>query len=822
MKILKFGGTSVATPENVSRAVAVIRRTWSPGSNERAPAVVVSALGGVTNGLIAAAKAAAAADEDHMPLWRELELRHKVAARQLGEEDSDVLVERIRFYFSELRDLLHGVSLLRECSPRTLDTLMTYGERMSAELVAAALRGEGLPAVAVDTRELIVTDATFGRAQVDLEVSYPRIRERLEQHRNEVAVLTGFTGATPEGQTTSLGRGGSDYTAALVGAAVGAEGIELWTDVDGVLSADPRQVPDSFPQSALSYAELMELSHFGAKVVYPPTIHPARSAGIPLWIKNTFRPEAAGTRVAEDAPPNEHPIRGIASIHRVAVMRLEGDGMVGVPGIAMRLFGALARRSVSVILISQGSSEHSICFAVAPEDTSTAREAVEEEFALEQRAGLIDTLVVETDQSVVAAVGDQMRRQPGLAGRLFRILGREGISVRVIAQGSSERNISLVVDGADETAALRAIHGAFFHPRRTRLSIALLGPGKVGGAFLGQLQAAIDRLRSDEGFEARAIGIANSRNMVLDADGIDLSSWRDRLDRAAGFDRRAWVETLAGAPGEIRILVDCTASDGTWEMYEELLQRGVRVVAANKRPFAGPLERFRRLRTAASGQRDHLFFEATVGAGLPVLSTLHDLLLVGDRVRRIDGILSGTINAVLDRLSVEVPFSVAVRGAFDEGLTEPRPIDDLNGGDVMRKLCILARLAGHEIEPEEIRVEPLVEGEEWESMSLETFWRELPRLDEELERRRAEAETRGCRLRYLAELDDRGAKVALVAVPPEHPAHGLSGPDNLVAFTTELYHQTPLVIRGPGAGPAVTAAGVFTNVLHGARMQRGS
>ncbi|MEM7354417.1 MAG: bifunctional aspartate kinase/homoserine dehydrogenase I [Acidobacteriota bacterium] len=812
MKVLKFGGTSVATADSIRRVTGIISDARANGPI----VVVVSALGGVTNGLIEAAEAASRHGDSYLEPWQSLRQRHLETIQELALPAAETLSTRVNNLFDDLRDLLHGVYLLRESSPRTLDGILSYGERLAAAIVATSLNNEGIVATDCDAREMIVTDDTFGNAGVDTEVSNDKIRRRIHHERQSghVPVVTGFIAATHDGRTTTLGRGGSDYTAALLGAALDAQAIELWTDVDGVMSADPRLVDAAFPQPQLSYAELMELSHFGAKVVYAPSIHPARSRGIPLVIKNTFNPQTLGTRVSDEPATGTHPIRGISAINRVALMRLEGDGMVGVPGIAMRLFAALARRGVSVILISQSSSEHSICFAVAPGDADAASEAVHHEFRLERRAGIVDELIVERGQSIIAAVGEQMRRRPGLAGNLFEVLGIHGVNVRAIAQGSSELNISLVIDQSDEVTALNAMHGAFFKPRLRRAVLAIIGTGRVGSALLEQLRDARDKLAEREYLDIRVVALAGSRRMVLDADGVDLEGWRGRLEgEAEALDRERLSDLLLADRDAQRILIDCTASDDLATWYGQLLEAGCSVVAANKKPFAGPFRVFQALHEAADRGRASLYHEATVGAGLPVLSTLTDLNLTGDRVERVDGVLSGTVNAVLDRLAGGESFSQAVRGAHADGLTEPNPWEDLSGGDVARKLCILSRLTGGEIELDDIDVEPVLAGDDWSTMDIEAFWDALPRVDEAFGQRLREANEAGCRLRYVASFDSDGARVALQAVPPEHPAHSLKGADNLVAFTTERYRDSPLVLRGPGAGPAVTAGGVFADIL---------
>ena len=814
MKILKFGGTSVATPAAIQRVVDILRRTSEDGP----VAVVVSAFGGVTNRLLEATDLAAARDSAYREVWQELSERHGTAAQALAADAERVALGMLlEERFEDLGDLLHGVFLLRESSPRTRDAILAYGERLSSEVVAAALRASGVPASAVDSRELVVTDDTFGRAQVDFDTTYPRIQGALVD-REDLAVVTGFAGATAEGHTTTLGRGGSDYTAALLAAAVQAEAVELWTDVDGVLSADPRKVPEAFPQATLSYSELMELSHFGAKVVYPPTIHPVRGLGIPLYIKNTFHPEAPGTRIhsegsSDPRPSGQRVIRGLASIDRVVLLRLEGAGMVGVPGIAMRLFGALAKHEVSVILISQSSSEHSICFAVEPGAAAAAERAVAEEFQLERQVGLIDELVVEGEMAVVAAVGEEMRRRPGIAGQLFRVLGREGISVRAIAQGSSERNISLVVTAAEEGRALRSVHRAFFGPLKGVLEVAVLGVGRVGSTLLEQLRDAAPRLLAEEGVELRLVAVANSRRMAFDEAGLPWGDWQKALAEGDERGRGALAHRLVRIGSSPRVLADCTASGSTSELLTQMLAQGGGVVSANKRPVSGPFEDFEALRRAEGEGSGALVFEATVGAGLPVLSTLSDLRRTGDQILQIDGVLSGTLNSVLDRLSAELPLSEAVRQASDEGLTEPHPWDDLSGLDVARKLCILGRLSGHPLEMVDIEVEPLLPHGDWGSFDLDTFWQRLPTLDADFEIRRQQAEAEGRRLRYVASLDEGGVGVGLRAVEVQHPAHGVRGADNLIAFYTTRYDASPLAVRGPGAGTAVTAAGVFVDIL---------
>jgi aspartokinase/homoserine dehydrogenase 1 len=804
VKILKFGGSSLAKPERVESVCAIVARARAEGRI----AVVVSAFGGVTDSLLGTTGAAARREDSYLPRIEGLERRHRAAVEALASEaDRPALDAFVGEVFGGVRDLLHGVYLLREASARTLDAVASAGERLSAAIVAAALRRAGIDAEACDARKLILTEPEFGGARVREAETHARVRAHFGTPR-PLQVVTGFIASTADDETTTLGRGGSDYTASILGAALGAVAIELWTDVDGVLSADPRLVPDAVPAARLSYDELMELSHFGAKVVHPPSVHPARRHGIPLRIKNTFRPEAPGTLVADGAAADGHAVRGVASIGRVTLLRLEGDGMVGVPGIAMRLFGALARQNVSVIMISQASSEHSICFAVRPEDAARAAKSIAEEFAVERRAGLVDELVVEEDQSVVAAVGSGMRERCGVAASLFGVLGRHGVNVRAIAQGSSELNISLVVDARNESRAVNAIHDAFFVGGSRRVEIALAGTGRVGGEVLRQLAGCVAPLEARE-IGLRLVGVADSKGAVLDPEGIDPARAVEHAREVSRVPFEALVEHLTIDRGATRILVDCTASLDVPAFYERLLSSGASVVTANKLPFAGPLASQRRLFAAGA---ERIFRETTVGAALPVLGTLEGLLASGDRIRRIYGVLSGTLGFVMRELSAGRAFRDAVRDAYERGYTEPDPREDLGGRDVARKLLILARIAGRELEPDDVEVESLVPAE-WSALALDEFWARLPELEEPMAARVAAAARGGRRLVHLAELREGEARVGLAEVDAGHPSAGVRGTDNLIAFETDRYRESPLVVAGPGAGPELTASGVLADVL---------
>lgn len=816
--ILKFGGTSLETPARI-RAVAEI--VAARARTERV-IVVVSAMAGVTNGLIhlagqaAGAGGRAAADVEIAVLAD----RHVAAARALAlPTELDAIENALQRGFDDLRSLAHGISLVRDCSPRVLDAVVAFGELFSSMLVAAALRARGVPALAVDARQLVVTDDSFGSARVERARTEERIRA-VGLGENGVPVVTGFIAATENGTTTTLGRGGSDYTATLVGAALDALVIEIWTDVDGVMSADPRLVPQAYSLRQLSYVELMELSHFGAKVVHPPAVAPAREMKIPLLIRNTLNPSFPGTRVVPFVPEDavsarrRGPVCGISSIHDIALCRLEGAGMVGVAGISSRLFGALARAGISVILISQASSEHSICFALEPAQAGRARRLLDQEFEIEHRAGAVDPLVVETNFSILAVVGEAMRETPGLAGRVFDVLGRNGINVRAIAQGSSELNLSLVVSSADEARALRLIHDAFFLPGVRNVQVFVAGTGRVGAALLDQMAAQHASLEERVGLRLMVGGIARSGIAHIAPDGLALGRWREDLSHASA-PSALMLDTALVSPNAHRIFVDCTANAQLAGRYLDLLKSGVAIVTANKIALSGSLEDYHGLRAAAR-RGNGLYAETTVGAGLPVLRPISDLVATGDAITRIEGVLSGTLSFLFAQVMKGVPFSAAVRDAHARGFTEPDPREDLNGRDVARKLLILAREAGYAQGPESVRVEPALPGEHWAQMTLEQFWEALPSADDAFAARRDAARAEGKTLCYLGITHAAGAEVRLEAIDRTHPAADLLPGDNLIAITSTRYAERPLVIRGPGAGPDVTAAGVFADILRAA------
>jgi aspartokinase/homoserine dehydrogenase 1 len=818
MRILKFGGSSVGKPERIRAVSAIIQRAYGEAREDML--VVVSAFQGVTDELIALIALAACGD-DYTQRLTALERRHQNAAAVLLPSRMRAnMMEAIATIGAELRDHLNEIALAGQVAPALSDAVTSAGERLSAQIIAAHLRSSRLSATYLDTRPLVLTNDHFGAAHVQLDETYKRIRDWRSSLTNDylgafpVAVATGFIGATADGRAATLGRGGSDYTASIFGAALDASEIEIWTDVDGVLSADPRIVPDAFTLLELTYAEAMELAHFGAKVIFPPTMRPAMAKAIPLLVKNTFNPDGPTTRIGAERTPLDQPITGLTSISDITLLRLEGSGMIGIPGVAQRLFGALARKYINIILVTQASSEHSICLALDPHSTAEAVAAIEAEFAEEMAAGDVDPVAIQPQCAIIAAVGETMRQRPGIAGAIFSALGQRGVNVIAIAQGSSELNISLVVAREDETRALNAIHDAFFTRRPSEVNVFLAGPGLVGSALLHQIAGRA--IWQGDSPRVRLRGLTSSVRMLLAESGSDLTPerWLDDLaEQGEPADLDAFIHQVLTARLPNVTLVDCTASDALPARYTELLRAGVNVVTPNKRGPAGPLALAREMRERARRSGARYLYETTVGASLPVISTLRDLVATGDEVDRIEGALSGTLSFLFNSFDGSRPFSALVRDAQARGYTEPDPRDDLSGMDVARKLLILGRELGLNLELADVRVEPLLSEDCLRAPSVAAFYEALARDDQYFEERRAAAARSGRVLRYLAWLEDGAARVELREVGLDSPFARLDGSDNMLVFTTRRYHERPLVIQGPGAGADVTAAGVLADVL---------
>src|SRR5438093_6208224 len=811
MKILKFGGSSLSTPATI-RAVGAILSA----ARRRDPlVVVVSAFEGVTNQLLECARLAERPDGNYEQAFERVARRHRTAVTQLISRGRVRVRSQVDALLTELRDTLQGIHLLRHCPVRALDMTASFGERLSA-LIVAAYVNQKYPATFVDARDFVVTDDQFTHANVNFRRTNRATRRAFagiaRRFRGRVIpVVTGFIGATEDGQTTTIGRNGSDYSAAIVGAAVDASGIEIWTDVDGVLSADPRVVPAAFVLPQMTYEEAMELSYFGARVLHSSSIAPAVARRIPILIKNTVNPDARGTLISRKAESDVTLAKGITSVGELSLLTRRGPGMVGVPGVAGRVFRTLASRRVNVVLISQASSEHTICFGVRSVDAAAAVDAIQREFTFEFHEQLMQ-VDVKGDQAILAVVGEGMKGRPGVAGKVFESLGRQNINISAIAQGASERNISCVIDAGEQVRALNAIHQGFFETKK-RLALAMIGVGNVGSAVLRQLHQQRAYLLS-KGFDVTVVGLANSRRFVADAGGIDLSSWRDGLHassapmNAAAFARRIEEMELTNAA-----LVDCTVGPTIVDAYPAFIEANLHIITPNKWANALPWRRYATLMAMLQRRKRHFLFEANVGAGLPVVCTLRDLIAAGDEIVRIEGILSGTLSYLFNTFDASVPFSALVRDAHRMGFTEPDPREDLSGQDVARKLLILERQIGLKMDLGEVKVDSLVPKPLARGKYTSRFLAAFERYDGEMAARVTRAAARGAVLRYVGILEHGHARAGLKEFPKTHPVASAKGSDNLIAFTTKRYAGTPLVVQGPGAGADVTAMGVFSDIL---------
>ncbi|QSQ18930.1 bifunctional aspartate kinase/homoserine dehydrogenase I [Pyxidicoccus parkwayensis] len=811
MRVMKFGGTSVGGAQQMRRVVDLA----AAARQETRVMLVASAVSGITNLLIDAARVAqergpvdalsARFEDTHAAISREL-------AGELGPARQKPLEEGLAALASELRGLLQGVGLLRECSPSVLAHLSGLGERAACLILEALLEARGLAPKSVDPREVLICSGDPLQATPMMDEIRSRFAPLRESGGPGLMLMPGFFGGDGKGKTLSLGRGGSDYSAALAAAALDAELLEIWTDVDGIFSADPRMVPEAFPLPEVSFEEAMELAYFGAKVLHPKTISPARERGIPVRVCNSFRPEHPGTRVTDAAAPPQHPVRGLSFLRDIALINIAGAGLKGVPGTAARVFEAMAHAGISVVLITQGSSECSISFCVQHAEAERAVKALEVAFEVEREAGKVDAIERTGGLAILSIVGDGMRHRVGVAGTFFSALADVGCSIAAIAQGSSERSISAVISETDGPRAMAHVHGRCFGTTEV-VELLVAGVGSVGGELLRQVRQQAPKLRA-HGVDLRVCAIANSRHCVASSEGIPLEGWEEKLAAGGGGPAldtfRDWAR--AKRPGR-PIFVDCTSSEDVALAYPSLMEAGLHVVTANKKANAGRWSHWRTLRQTASRHQRRFLYETNVGAALPVIDTLKNMVRTGDTVLRIEGILSGSLSFILGLVEEGVPLSQAVGTAMERRFTEPDPRDDLQGTDVARKVLILARELGRNVELEGVKLESLLPADFDASGPLEAFLARLPKVDESFQRRAEALRKEGKVLRYVGSVTEAGCSVGLVPVPLEHPLAAVKGGENALSFLSERYSPTPLVIRGYGAGAAVTAAGVLADVL---------
>lgn len=804
MKVLKFGGTSVGSVESILSVKKIVEAEKEP------VVVVVSALGGITDKLIKTSKLALAGDLSYQSEFDEIAGRHHqmIEAVIPSGENKERLLETIDALLDELKSIYQGVYLIRDLSPKTSAAIVSYGERLSSNIVAVLIDG----AKWFDSRTFIKTEIKSGRQLLASDLTHELVKQAFVD-LPKVSLVPGFISTDADsGEVTNLGRGGSDYTASIIAAALDASFLEIWTDVDGFMTADPKVISTAYTINELSYVEAMELCNFGAKVVYPPTIYPVCVKNIPILIKNTFNPSGKGTVIKSDIAEDQKPIKGISSINGTTLITVSGLSMVGVIGVNRRIFSALANNGISVFLVSQASSENSTSIGVRDADADAACEVLNAEFSKEIETGAMYRMTAESGLATVAIVGENMKHTPGIAGKLFGTLGRSGINVIACAQGASETNISFVVDGLFLRKTLNVIHDSFFLSEYQVLNLFLCGVGTVGSSLIAQLAQQSEKLKKERGLKLKVVGIASGHNAMFDREGISLENCREQLAHSAPSDLNRLRDEVIGMNIFNSVFVDCTASSDVAGLYQEFLEHNISVVAANKAAASSDYATYQKLKSTARQRGVKFLFETNVGAGLPIIRTMNDLLNSGDKILKIEAVLSGTLNFIFNKISADVPFSETVRLAKEEGYSEPDPRVDLSGKDVIRKLVILAREAGYRIEQSDVEKHLFVPDSFFRG-TLDEFWKNLPSLDADFERRRKVLESEGKRWRFVSRYENGKASVELCEVGREHPFYTLEGSNNIILLTTERYKEYPMQIQGYGAGAGVTAAGVFADIM---------
>jgi aspartokinase/homoserine dehydrogenase 1 len=811
MKVLKFGGTSVGSSKNISKVIKIVKEE----SASENIAVVVSAVGGITDKLLAAADKAINKDQSYKENFEALRLKHievidGLLSGEVHESTTDIVLEHL----SRLEKLLDGVYLINELSPKTTDKLLSFGELISSLIIYEAMKSKGLNVQLKNSQNLIVTDSNFTNAAVNFEETNSNITTYFESNQKMVTILPGFISKSEQDEITTLGRGGSDYTAAIIAAALNVNVLQIWTDVSGMFTSNPKMVKHAKPIAKLSYLEAIELSHFGAKVLYPPTVQPVLRKNIPLLIKNTLVPEDAGTlitKVVENG--SEFPIKGISNINNVSLLTLQGNGMVGIPGFSKRLFETLAHSKINVIIITQASSEHSICIGVSDSDAFAAKAVIDKEFENEISLFKIDPLVIESNLSIVAVVGDKMKSHQGISGKMFSTLGKNNVNVRVIAQGASERNISAVISKSDVKKALNCLHEQFFEEQTKQVNLFIAGVGNVGKSLIDQINQQKKYIKSTLKIKIKVIALSNSKTMVFDENGLDVSNWEGLLKNGQPTEPMAFFESAKQLNLRNSIFIDITANEAIANTYAHYLKQSIAVVACNKIACSSAIENYKELKQLSHKYNVPFLFETNVGAGLPVIDTLKNLIMSGDKVNTINAVLSGSLNFIFNNFNKNNTFHYVVKQAQEEGYTEPDPRIDLSGVDVARKLLILARESGEMLGMNDIQNETFLPKECMEAISVDAFYETLKTHEALFQKLFANAEKNNCQLKYVAEFKDGASKVGLKEIPVGHPFYNLEGKDNIVMFYTNRYSDQPMIIKGAGAGSEVTASGLFADII---------
>lgn len=809
MKVLKFGGTSVGSSKNINSVISILE---DYAKNE--PVIcIVSAVGGITDKLLLAGKQAQSKDTSFSETFNTIKEIHLIIIKELNPNKSESIIKYVDSKLNELKSLLDGIFLINELSPKTSDKLVSFGELLSSYIIAETMKNRGISAERKNSQELVVTNSNFSKAEVNYTITYKNIQDYFKDASQKITILPGFIAKSQLGEQTTLGRGGSDFTAAMVAAALKVEQLEIWTDVSGMFTTNPKMVKHAYPIEKISYQEAMELSHFGAKVLYPPTVQPVLSLNIPIHIKNTLEPEAVGTIISNDETNNSSPVTGISNIGNIALLTLQGSGMIGIPGFSKRLFETLSQEKINVILITQASSEHSICLGIDDKDAELAKTAIDATFENEIALNKIDPIIVEKELSIIALVGDNMKNHQGISGKMFSTLGKNNINIRAIAQGASEKNISAVILQSDVKKALNTLHEQFFESKTKQLNVFITGVGNVGEKLVEQIKQQRKYLKENLKINLRVAGLSNSRTMIFNEEGIDLNSWKEQLVQGEKATLEGFYENTKALNLRNSIFVDVTANKEVANLYAKYLRKSIGVVACNKIACSSDYENYKLLKRLSLKYNAPFLFETNVGAGLPVIDTLSNLIASGDKITSIHAVLSGSLNFVFNNFNDTTKFYDVVKQAAAEGYTEPDPRIDLSGVDVARKILILARESGVEMNLEDIKNTPFLSESGMESDSVDDFYQTLITDEAHYQRLYASAKAKHCQLKYVAQFNNGKASVSLQEIPSDHPFYNLKGKDNIVMFYTERYPEQPMIIKGAGAGADVTASGLFADII---------
>ncbi|WP_250437148.1 bifunctional aspartate kinase/homoserine dehydrogenase I [Hanstruepera flava] len=810
MNVLKFGGTSVGSSKNINQVICILENY---AKNE--PVIcVVSAIGGITNKLLQAGELAQSKNESYLSVFKDIKSINLNILFELLTNQDTTSKEYLESKLQALKSLLDGIYLINELSPKTTDKLVSFGELLSSYIITEALKERGNNAVRKNSQELIITDSNFTKAEVNFDITNTNIQSYFTNSKQSITIIPGFISQSEDGEQTTLGRGGSDFTAAIIAAALKVNRLEIWTDVSGMYTANPKLVKQAYPIKNLSYQEAMELSHFGAKVLYPPTVQPVLNYNIPIHIKNTMEPDAPGTVISNEYTNGKTTVaRGISHIDKISLLTLQGNGMVGIPGFSKRLFETLALEKINVILITQASSEHSICFGISEDDILKAEKAINLAFANEIALHKIDPILVENNLAIIALVGDNMKNHQGVSGKLFSALGKNNINIRAIAQGASEKNISTVISQKDVKKALNTIHERFFEDQNKQLNVFITGVGNVGERLVKQIKQQRKFLKEQLKINLRVIGLSNSRKMVFDDSGLSLKNWKESLENGEDATLQDFLERVKTFNLRNSIFVDVTANETVANMYDAYLKESIAVVACNKIACSSELANYQNLKYLSRKYNAPFLFETNVGAGLPIIDTLNNLVASGDRVTSIQAVLSGSLNFVFNNFNDETKFHDVVKQAQAEGYTEPDPRIDLSGVDVARKILILARESGTDMNLEDIKNNSFLTKANLESNSVDDFYQTLIGDEAHFQQLYASAKSKNCQLKYVAQFNDGKAEVGLREIPEGHPFYNLEGKDNIVMFYTKRYPEQPMIIKGAGAGADVTASGLFSDII---------